>query len=197
MLVFSSASWVRRTIILFAAAAVFTAVGAAQVLDADCFSGACGGQKGIPQCPKGFGEVGFVLYANSKANLTNDCETVVSCTNLSAKPVEISCRFYHGFYPIRGGDPTNALCSASTPDVAPGDTTECATDGSGAPSFQAAGIFGAGDADCPTFEGKGLICAKGGNANQVLCEAHLACGNGTVLENINVASRPEGRRKGQ
>ncbi len=56
----------------------------AQVPDADCFSGSCGGQKGIPRCPDGFDEVGFVLYANSKANAANDCETVIPCTNLGS-----------------------------------------------------------------------------------------------------------------
>ena len=35
--------------------------GQAQILDADCFSGDCEGRKGIPQCPAGFDEVGFVL----------------------------------------------------------------------------------------------------------------------------------------
>ena len=65
----------------------------AQVPDADCFSGACGGSKGIPQCPKGYEPVGWVLYANSKANTAEDCETVVSCTNLGRETVELNCRF--------------------------------------------------------------------------------------------------------
>ena len=158
----------------------------AQVIDADCFTGACGGQKGIPQCPDGFDDVGFVLYANSKANAAKDCETVISCANLGDKPVELSCRFYHGFFPIRDGGPTDALCSTSNPSLAPGDTTECATDAMDDPErdVKSAGIFLAGDGNCPTFEGKGLICVKGGN--EVFCHAHLACGNGTVLESISI-----------
>ena len=162
----------------------------AQVPDADCFSGACGGSKGIPQCPKGYGEVGFVLYANSKANANKDCETVVSCTNLGRQTVELNCRFYHGFFPIpKGGGPRDALCRAITPSVAPGDTSECATDATAAPDFQAGGIFLAGDGNCPPFEGKGLVCAKGGDPHLIFCEAHLSCGNGAVLENIKVISR--------
>lgn len=173
------------------------AMASAQVLDADCFSGACGGTKGIPQCPEGYGEVGFVLYANSKANEANDCETVVSCTNLGKRSVDISCRFFHGFYPIRNGDPTDALCSTFTEDVDPGDTTECATDATAPPNFQAAKIFGAADGNCPTFEGKGLVCAKGDSADNVYCEAHLACGNGTVLENLTIARRKGGKKNGR
>ncbi len=161
----------------------------AQVLDAGCFSGSCGGSKGIPQCPEDFAEVGFVLYANSKANATEDCETVVSCTNLGKKTVEISCRFFHGFFPIRPGGPSDALCSRNNPDVAPGDTTDCATDATAPPKSQSAGIFRAGDGNCPPFEGKGLVCVKGGDASQVFCHAHLACGNGSVLENITVIRR--------
>lgn len=168
----------------------------AQVPDADCFSGACGGLKGIPQCPKGYDEVGFVLYANSKANATKDCETVVSCTNLGRQTVELNCRFYYGFYPISSnGDVRDALCFALTPDVAPGDTNECATDATAAPDFQSGGIFLAGDGNCPTFEGKGLVCAKGGDPKRIFCEAHLSCGNGAVLENIKVIpGRPSPRR---
>ncbi len=178
------------TLALFAALLVMAPGGAwAQVFDADCFGGTCGGTKGVPQCPAGFQEAGFVLYAQSKANAAGDCETVVSCTNFSAKPIDISCRFYHGFNPIRPGGPTAALCSASTTDMAPGDTSECATDATAPPLYQAGGIFLAADGDCPVFEGKGLVCVKGGNAKQVLCEAHLVCGNGTVLENINVVDR--------
>ena len=181
---------------IFASLGIFSGGAAnAQVPDADCFSGSCGGQKGIPQCPDGFGEVGFVLYANSKANAANDCETVVSCTNLGENTVEIGCRFYHGFFPIQPGGPTDALCSTITPGVAPGDTTECATDATADPNFQSAGIFLAGDGECPTFEGKGLVCVKGGDANQVFCEAHLACGNGTVLENIDLVRRKTKKTK--
>ena len=168
----------------------------AQVPDADCFSGACGGSKGIPQCPRGYEEVGFVLYANSKANVAEDCETVISCTNLGRQTVDLSCRFYHGFNPIpAGGDARDALCHAFTPNVAPGDTNECATDATEAPDFQAGGIFLAGDGNCPPFEGKGLICAKGGDPKRIFCQAHLACGNGTVLESTKVIpSSPSLRR---
>lgn len=169
--------------------------GQAQVPDADCFSGSCGGQKGIPRCPDGFGEVGFVLYANSKANATNDCETVISCTNLGNKTVVKSCRFYHGFFPIRPGGPTDALCGSFTAAFAPGDTSECATDATAAPDFQAGGIFQAADGECPPFEGKGLVCIKGGNPDQIFCQAHLACGNGTVLEGIDIIRR-KGKKKG-
>jgi hypothetical protein len=173
--------------LLIAGVSLFSGVPAqAQVLDADCFSGNCGGQKGIPECPDGFDEVGFVLYANSKANAANDCETVVSCTNLGSKAIDLSCRFYNGFNPIRPGGPKEALCSTSTPNMAPGDTSECATDATPDPAYQAAGIFLGADGDCPTFEGKGLVCAKGGDTSQVFCEAHLACGNGTVLESIGM-----------
>ena len=93
--------------------------------------------------------------------------------------------------------PTDALCSANTPEVAPGDTNECATDATPDPKFQSGGIFLAGDGDCPPFEGKGLVCAKGGDTTQIFCEAHLSCGNGTVLENINVIQRkpPEKNQK--
>jgi len=159
----------------------------AQVPDADCFSGACGGSKGIPQCPTGYDEVGWVLYANSKANATEDCETVVSCTNLGRETVELDCRFYHGFYPIpAGGDARDALCHATTPNVAPGDTNECATDATAAPDYQSGGIFLAGDGNCPAFEGKGLVCAKGGDPKRIFCQAHLSCGDGAVLDGIQV-----------
>ncbi|MDA0205008.1 MAG: hypothetical protein O3A53_01730 [Acidobacteria bacterium] len=43
------------------------------------------------------------------------------------------------------------------------------------------------------FEGKGLVCVKGGKSDRVLCTAHLACENGTVLENLNVVSSKPGR----
>jgi len=162
----------------------------AQVPDADCFSGNCGGSKGIPECPQGYGEVGLVLYANSKADALGNCETVVSCTNLGKRSIAINCRFYHGFNPVPvGGDRRDALCHSVTPDVAPGDTTECATDATPEPFFQAGGIFQAGDAECPVFEGKGLVCVKGGKARDVFCQAHLVCGNGTVLEKIDVVRK--------
>ena len=157
----------------------------AQVLNADCFDGSCGGSSGIPQCPEGFDGVGFVLYANSKANATEDCETVVSCTNLGKKPVKISCRFFHGFFPIRPGGPSDALCSTiSSVPLVPGATGECATDATA--DAKSGGIFLASSADCPTFEGKGLVCAKGGDASRIFCMAHLSCGNGTILENITI-----------
>lgn len=161
----------------------------AQVADADCFSGSCGGTSGIPVCPKGSREIGFITYANSKANETRDCETVVSCTNFGHSAAVIDVRFYTGFFPIpAGGGPEDALCSAVTPDTEPGDTTELATDAD--EDFRAGGIFGAAGGGCPTFEGKGLICTRGGNPKKIVCEAHLTCGNGAVLEDITVVRRP-------
>ena len=157
----------------------------AQVLP-DCFNENCGGSSGIPQCPEDFDEVGFVLYANSKANATGDCETVVSCTNLGKKTVELSCRFYHGFFPIRDNDPSKALCSTDV-EVLPGDTNECAT--AVDEDSLSGGIFISGDADCPAFEGKGLVCAKGGKASRVYCMALLSCGDGTALESIEIIRR--------
>jgi hypothetical protein len=164
----------------------------AQVDDADCFSGACEGKKGIPKCPTGYGEVGLVLYANSKADAGGDCETVVSCTNLGHKSVEMNCRFYYGFYPIPpSGDVRDALCYAVTPNVAPGDTNECATDATMAPHFQSGGIFLAADGNCPPFEGKGLVCVKGGDADDIVCQAHLICRTLSVLEKIDVVRKKE------
>jgi hypothetical protein len=162
----------------------------AQVPDADCFSGACGGSKGIPVCPTGYDEVGLILYANSKADALGSCETVVSCTNVGRSSVEINCRFHHGFNPVPpGGNPADALCNAVTPVVAPGDTNECATDATADPLFQSGGIFLAGDGNCPVFEGKGLVCVKGGRAADLLCQAHLVCGNGAALEKVDIVSR--------
>jgi hypothetical protein len=179
----------------FAMSALNGGVAAAQVLDADCFGGSCGGTKGIPECPRGYDEVGLVLYANSKANAGGDCETVVSCTNLGKRSIEVNCRFYYGFNPIpAGGDRRDALCHAVTPNVAPGDTNECATDATDAPLFQTGGIFLAGDANCPVFEGKGLVCVQGGKGDDVLCEAHLVCGNGAVLENLSIVRTKKSKK---
>ena len=58
------------------------------------------GARASPSCPKGYGEVGLVLYANSKADALGNCETVISCTNLGKTSVGIDCRFYYGFNPI-------------------------------------------------------------------------------------------------
>jgi len=185
------------SLVIAAAGTIYTGAMQAQVFDADCFSGACGGTKGIPQCPDGFGEVGFVLYANSKANEAGDCETVVSCTNFGKSSVDISCRFYHGFFPIRNGDPADALCSTLTEGMDPGDTSECATDATAPPNFQAAKIFSGADGNCPAFEGKGLVCAKGVSGDEVFCEAHLACGNGTVLENLTIVKRHGAKKNGR
>jgi hypothetical protein len=133
--------------------------------------------------------VGFILYANSKANADRDCETVVSCTNFGKKAARINVRFHTGFFPIPAGSgPEGALCSGLTPDLEPGDTTELATMADEA--FRAAGIFGAADGGCPTFEGKRLVCAQGGNPAKILCEAHLSCGGGSVLEQVLVVPRP-------
>ena len=184
----SNKKWLRLLGLLWILVGLFpVSPAAAQVLDADCFGGSCGGSKGIPECPRGYDTVGLVLYANSKADAQASCETVVSCTNLGKKDVEINCRFYHGFNPVpAGGTTRDALCSGVTPNVAPGDTNECATDATAAPFFQAGGIFLASDGECPAFEGKGLVCIKGGKAEDVACEAHLVCGNGAVLENLNI-----------
>ena len=172
----------------------------AQVDDADCFLGSCGGSKGIPKCPQGYGEVGLVLYANSKADALENCETVISCTNLGKRTVEVNCRFYHGFNPIVNDDRRDAFCNSGseTPNIAPGDTTECATDVTQVSLSLAGGIFRAGNAECEPFEGKGLICVKGGKARDVFCQAHLVCGDGngtaTVLEKIDVVQRQRSRK---
>ena len=159
----------------------------AQVADADCFSGACNGAPGFPECPDHFAEVGFVAYANNRADFEEKCVTVVSCTNFSAAPTRLDCRFYHGFNSIpEGGDPQDAYCHAlGTKDLFPGDTSECATTADS--SFRAGGILGAAEGDCdeqPPFEGKGLVCAKGGDADRILCHAYLSCGDGSTLEPI-------------
>jgi len=183
--------WMRRSLPLLGGLALVGLLearpAAAQVVDADCFAGSCGGSKGIPQCPQGYDEVGLVLYANSKADAEGSCETVVSCTNLGRRAVELDCRFFHGFNPIpAGGGPRSALCHAVTLVVDPGDTTECATDATPPPYFQSGGIFLGADGECPVFEGKGLVCIKGGRARDMLCQAHLVCGGGRSLERIDV-----------
>ena len=156
----------------------------AQVVDADCFSGDCGGQPGLPECPDDFEEVGFVAYANNRANNAKDCVTVVTCTNFSREPTTLDCRFYYGFNSLPpDGDPQGALCHAvDTKPLFPGDTSECATEAND--DFTAGGIFGAADGNCPEFEGKGLVCARGGDTERILCHAHLSCGNGTILEPV-------------
>jgi hypothetical protein len=187
------------TSVLVLACAIHATPASAQVLDADCFAGSCGGSKGVPVCPAGYEEVGLVLYANSKADANGTCETVVSCTNVGRSPVEVECRFHHGFNPLpAGGTAQDALCRAGSA-VTPGETSECATDATPDPFFQTGGIFLAGDGDCPVFEGKGLVCVKGGKADDVLCQAHLVCNNGAVLEKIDVVGRkpPLGRLRPQ
>jgi hypothetical protein len=49
-----------------------------------------------------------------------------------------------------------------------------------------------GAAECPAFEGKGLLCASGGDEDlgKVVCEAYLSCRGGEVLEDINVIPLP-------
>ena len=165
-----------------------------QVADADCFSGLCGGQPGIPECPDGFEEVGFLAYANNRANLTEDCVTVVTCTNFSRKQTVLDCRFFYGFNSLPpNGDPQGALCHAlDTKPLFRGDTSECATDADD--QFKAGGIFGAADGNCPVFEGKGLVCSRGGDADRILCHAHLSCGNGTTLEPVPFIPREEFRK---
>jgi len=166
----------------------------AQIADADCFSGNCGGTPGIPSCPDDFEEVGFLTYANHQANESEDCVTVVSCTNLNNRPIALTCRFYHGFNSIPAGDtPEGALCSTLTELVDIGDTTECATDADDA--FRAGTIFSGADGNCPPFEGKGMVCAKGGHTKRILCHAHLVCRQGTTLESITFISNPKIHRE--
>jgi hypothetical protein len=45
-----------------------------------------------------------------------------------------------------------------------------------------------GSAECPAFEGKGLLCASGDDDDleKIVCEAYLSCRGGEVLEDINV-----------
>ncbi len=162
----------------------------AQVVDADCFDGTCNGTPGIPACADGYEEVGFVTYANHHANADEDCVTVISCTNFNHDPIVIDCRFYFGFNSIpEGGGPQDALCDSIDPKpLFAGDTSECATDADA--GFIAGGLFGAADGNCPTFEGKGLVCAKPAedkdriDTDRIICHVHLSCGNGSVLENI-------------
>ena len=165
-----------------------------QVADADCFSGDCLGQPGIPECPDDFDEVGFVAYANNRANISEDCVTVVSCTNFGRKQTVLDCRFYYGFNSIPpNGDPRGALCHAlDTKPLFTGDTSECATEADD--QFKAGGMFGAADGNCPAFEGKGLVCAKGGDAERILCHAHLSCGNGKTLEPVPFIAGDELRK---
>ena len=178
-------------LVFFLTGLAFSVPGAmwAQVADADCFSGNCNGTPGIPECPDDFEEVGFITYANNQANEAEDCVTVTSCTNFNSNPIALSCRFYHGFNSIPAGETAEgALCSTLTELVDIGNTTECATDADEA--FRAGTIFGGAGGNCPTFEGKGLVCARSIeegdriDTDRVICHVHLSCGNGTVLENI-------------
>lgn len=185
----SSITLFRRGFMMILSVVFFfvTAKGWAQVPDADCFSGACNGTAGIPECPDEFDEVGFVTYANNRADIDGECVTIVSCTNFSEEPTRLDCRFYHGFNSIpEGGDPQDAYCHAlGSKKLFLGDTSECATTADS--GFRAGGIFGAAQGNCdekPPFEGKGLVCARGGDAEHILCHALLSCGNGKTLESI-------------
>ena len=182
--------------ILMAGVFVFSG-GMALADDLDCFDGSCGGSKGIPKCPDGSREIFWVTYANNDANVSADCTTVVSCTNFDTrKNVAVDCRFFHGFNGILAGDgPQDALCSTDFLKLGPGDSGQCATevDDERGTSELSGKIFTTtgGSADCPPFEGKGLLCASSdGNRKKIVCEAYLSCRGGEVLVNRNVIPFP-------
>ncbi len=169
--------------------------GVALADDLDCFDGSCGGSKGIPKCPDGSKEVFWVTYANNDANVGKNCTTVASCTNFNKnKAVAVDCRFFHGFNGIpAGGGPQDALCSTGPLTLGPGDSGQCATEIDATRQEGASKLSGeiftttGGSHKCPAFEGKGLLCASGnGDPKEIVCEAYLSCGGGTVLEDINV-----------
>ncbi|MDA0205007.1 MAG: hypothetical protein O3A53_01735 [Acidobacteria bacterium] len=66
-------TWIRAALLASIFLAGQSSSATAQVFDADCFAGTCNGSKGIPECPDGFDEVGFVLYANSRADAGGSC----------------------------------------------------------------------------------------------------------------------------
>ncbi len=169
--------------------------GTALADDLDCFDGSCWGSKGIPKCPDGSRAIYWITYANNDANVNQDCTTVVSCTNFNErKAVAVDCRFFHGFNGIvAGGGPKDALCDTGFLTLGPGDSGQCATEFEDTRQEGASELSGEiftttdGSADCPAFEGKGLLCAGGdGKRNKIVCEAYLSCRGGEVLENINV-----------
>jgi hypothetical protein len=174
--------------------------GTAMADDLDCFDGSCGGSTGIPECPAGLDEIFWITYANNDANVNEDCTTVVSCTNLNKMTdVAVDCRFFHGFNGIlTGGSPQDALCDTGLLTLGPGDSGQCATKvddtRQGGASELSGEIFTTtgGSAECPAFEGKGLLCASGGDNSleKVVCEAYLSCRGGEVLEDINVIPFP-------
>jgi hypothetical protein len=183
---------------LMAGAFVYSG-GTAPADDLDCFDGSCGGSTGIPECPAGLNEIFWITYANNDANVNEDCTTVVSCTNFDKKKdVAVDCRFFHGFNGIvAGGMPQDALCKTGLLTLGPGDSGQCATeidDTRQGASELSGEIFTTtgGSADCPAFEGKGLLCASGddNSLGKLVCEAYLSCRGGEVLEDINVIPFP-------
>ncbi len=186
--------------ILTAGVFVFSG-GTALADDLDCFDGSCGGSKELPKCPAGSEELFWITYANSDANVNEDCTTVVSCTNFNEKKdVAVDCRFFHGFNGIpAGGGPRDALCDTGLLTLGPGDNGQCSTEvdntRQGGESELSGKIFTTtgGSAKCPAFEGKGLLCASGdGNLKKIVCEAFLSCRGGAVLVGIDVIPHPFG-----
>jgi hypothetical protein len=188
---------------LMAGAFVFSG-GTALADDLDCFDGSCGGSTGIPECPAGSEEIFWITYANNDANVNEDCTTVVSCTNFNkTKDVAVDCRFFHGFNGIvAGGGPQDALCNTGFLTLGPGDSGQCATKVDDTRQRGASELSGeiftttGGSAECPAFEGKGLLCATGDDDHleKIVCEAYLSCLGGEVLEDINVISLSSRRR---
>ncbi len=186
--------------ILTAGVFVFSG-GTALAGDLDCLDGSCRGSKGIPKCPVGSEELFCITYANNDANVNEDCTTVVSCTNFNErKNVAVNCRFFHGFNGIpAGGGPQDALCDTGFLTLGPGDSGQCATEIDTKRSAGASELSGeiftttGGSADCPAFEGKGLLCASGdGDRKKIVCEAYLSCRGGAVLVDIDVIPYPFG-----
>ncbi len=156
---------------------------------------------GTALCPAGSEEIFWITYANNDANVNQDCTTVVSCTNFNErKNVAVNCRFFHGFNGIlAGGGPQDALCDTGFLTLGPGDSGQCATEidnkRSGGASKLSGKIFTTtgGSANCPAFEGKGLLCASGdGDRKKIVCEAYLSCRGGAVLVDIDVIPHPFG-----
>jgi hypothetical protein len=172
--------------------------GTALADDLDCFDGSCGGSAGIPECPPGSKEIFWITYANNDANVNQDCTTVVSCTNFNKnEDVAVDCRFFHGFNGIvAGGGSQDTLCNTGFLTLRPGDSGQCATevDDTRQEGELSGEIFTTtgGAANCPAFEGKGLLCASGDDDDleEVVCEAYLSCRGGEVLEDINVIPFP-------
>jgi hypothetical protein len=182
---------------LMAGACIFSD-GTALADDLDCFDGSCRGSTGIPMCPTASEEIFWITYANNDANVNQDCTTVVSCTNFNKrKDVAVDCRFFHGFNGIvAGGGPQDALCNTGFLTLGPGDSGQCATEVDDTRQEGESELSGeiftttGGAAECPPFEGKGLLCATGDNLEKVVCEAYLSCRGGEILEDINIIPLP-------